>query len=85
LIIHQKFARRSIRPYTLNIIESLNSVIRCVVAHRKLFLSDELVIKVIYLAISQAAKKWIMPIQNWRITLNRFMIQLKVRIQKYDH
>jgi len=26
-----------------------------------------------------------MPIQNWRITLNRFMIQFKVRIQKYDY
>ena len=71
--------------YTPNIIESLNRVIRCAVAHRKLFLSDELVMKVIYLAISQVAKKWTMPIQNWRITLNRFMIQFKVRIQKYDH
>ena len=71
--------------YTSNIIESLNRVIRCAVAHRKLFLSDELVMKVIYLAISQVAKKWTMPIQNWRITLNRFMIQFKVRIQKYDY
>jgi len=59
-------------------------VIRCAVVHRKLFLSDELVMKVIYLAISQA-EKWNMPIQNWRMTLNRFMIQFKIRIQKYDH
>ena len=41
--------------------------------------------KVIYLAISQAAKKWTMPIQNWRMALNRFMIQFEVRMQKYDH
>jgi len=38
--------------YTSNIIEFLNRVIRCAVAHQKLFLSDELVMKVIYLAIS---------------------------------
>ncbi len=41
--------------------------------------------KVIYLAISQAAKKWTMPIQNWRMALNLLMIQLEERIQKYDH
>jgi putative transposase len=71
--------------YTPNIIESLNSVIRCAVAHRKLLPIDESAMKVIYLTISQAAKKWNMPIQNWRMTLNRFMIQFEVRIQKYDH
>ena len=71
--------------YTTNAIESLNSVIRCAVVRRKLFPIDESAMKVIYLTISQAAKKWNMPIQNWRMTLNRFMIQLKVRIQKYDH
>jgi putative transposase len=71
--------------YTTNAIESLNSVIRCAVAHRKLFPSDESAMKVIYLAISQAAKKWTMPIQNWRMALNRFMIQFEERIQKYAH
>lgn len=71
--------------YTTNAIESLNSVIRCAVAHRKLFPVDESAMKVIYLAISQAAKKWTMPIQNWRMALNRFMIQFEERIQKYAH
>ena len=75
----------SLRIYTTNAIESLNSVIRCAVAHRKLFPSDESAMKVIYLAISQAAKKWTMPIQNWRMALNRFMIQFEERIQKYAH
>jgi transposase-like protein len=41
--------------------------------------------KVVYLAISQAAKKWTMPIHNWRMALNRFMIEFGDRIQKYDH
>jgi transposase-like protein len=26
-----------------------------------------------------------MPIQNWRLALNRFMIEFGDRIQKYDH
>jgi putative transposase len=71
--------------YTTNAIESLNSVIRSATKRRKLFPNDESAIKVIYLAISQAAKKWTMPIQNWRLALNRFMIEFGERIQKYAH
>jgi len=69
--------------YTTNAIESLNSAIRSATKRRKLFPSDESAMKVIYLAISQAAKKWTMPIQNWRLALNRFMIEFGERIQKY--
>ena len=69
--------------YTTNAIESLNSVIRSATKRRKLFPSDESAMKVIYLAISQAAKKWTMPIQNWRLALNRFMIEFGERIEKY--
>jgi len=58
-------------------------VIRYTTKRRKLFPSDESAIKVIYLAISQAAKKWTMPIQHWRLALNRFMIEFGERIQKY--
>jgi transposase-like protein len=75
--------RRAI--YTTNAIESLNSVIRAATKRRKLFPNDESAMKVIYLAISQAARKWTMPIQNWRLALNRFMIEFGDRIQQYDH
>lgn len=71
--------------YTTNAIESLNSVIRSATKRRKLFPSDESALKVVYLAISQAAKKWTMPIQNWRLALNRFMIEFGERIEKYAH
>lgn len=71
--------------YTTNAIESLNSVIRSATTRRKLFPSDESALKVIYLATSQAAKKWTMPIQNWRLALNRFMIEFGERIEKYAH
>lgn len=71
--------------YTTNAIESLNSVIRSATKRRKLFPNNESAMKVIYLAISQAARKWTMPIQNWRLALNRFMIEFGERIQKFAH
>ncbi len=58
--------------YTTNAIAYLNRVIRYAVPHCKLFPSDESAMKIIYLAISQATRKWTMPIQNWHIALNRF-------------
>ncbi len=36
---------------------------------------DDAAMKVIYLAIEAASRKWTMPIQNWKQALNRFMIK----------
>jgi len=60
--------------YTTNAIESLNSVIRKATERRKLFSTDQSAMKVVYLAIEQAAKKWSMPIRDWKPALNQFMI-----------
>ena len=69
--------------YTTNAIESLNSVIRKAVKKRKLFPTDDSALKVIYLAIQQASKKWTMPIRNWKLALNRFMIEFEDRLADY--
>lgn len=69
--------------YTTNAIESLNSVIRKAVKKRKLFPSDDAATKVIYLAITEASKKWTMPIRNWRNALNRFTIEFEDRLADY--
>ena len=61
--------------YTTNAIESLNSVIRKAVNNRKLFPTDQAAMKVIYLAIKQASRKWTMPIRDWKPALNRFMLE----------
>ena len=66
--------------YTTNAIESLNSVIRKAVKKRKLFPTDNSAMKVIYLAIREASKKWTMPIRNWKPALNRFMIEFEDRL-----
>lgn len=73
--------RRAI--YTTNAIESLNSVIRHTTKKRKIFSSDDSARKVIYLSVQNAAKKWTMPIQNWRLAMNWFMIHFDDRLR--DH
>ena len=67
--------------YTTNAIESLNSVIRKAINKRKLLLTDDAAKKVVYLAIHQASKKWMMPIRNWKPALNRFMIEFEDRMK----
>ena len=69
--------------YTTNAIESLNSVIRKVIKKRKLFPTDDAAKKVVYLAIRDASKKWTMPIRNWKVALNRFMIEFEDRLAEY--
>ena len=69
--------------YTTNAIESLNSVIRKTIKKRKLFPSDDSAKKVIYLAVQQASKRWTMPIRNWKLALNRFMIEFEDRLTDY--
>ena len=69
--------------YTTNAIESLNSVIRKATRKRKLFPTDDAAKKVIYLAIEAASKKWTMPIRNWKLALNRFMIMFEDRLADY--
>jgi transposase-like protein len=66
--------------YTTNAIESLNSVIRKSVKTRKVFPSDDAALKIIYLAVEAASKKWTMPIRNWKEALNRFMIEFEEQL-----
>ena len=73
--------RRAI--YTTNAIESLNSVIRKAIRKRKLFPTEESARKVIYLAISEASRKWTMPIRNWRQALNHFIIEFEEQLRDY--
>jgi putative transposase len=66
--------------YTTNAIESLNSVIRKSVKTRKVFPNDDAALKVIYLAVEAASKKWTMPIRDWKPALNRFMIEFEEQL-----
>ena len=69
--------------YTTNAIESLNSVIRKAIKKRKIFPSDDSARKMVYLAITEASKKWSMPIHNWRQAMVRFIIEFGDRLEKH--
>ena len=69
--------------YTTNAIESLNSVVRKAVKKRKVFPSEDSAKKVLFLAVQQAARKWTMPIRDWKAALNRFMILFEDRLKGF--
>ncbi|PZV18949.1 MAG: hypothetical protein DCF20_02565 [Pseudanabaena sp.] len=61
--------------YTTNAIESLNMTLRMVLRNHRSFPSDDSALKVVFLAINNIAKKWTMPIKDWKAALNRFAIE----------
>jgi putative transposase len=66
--------------YTTNAIESLNYSLRKVLKTRSSFPNDNSIMKVLYLAINRIAKKWTMPIRNWKAALNQFVIMFGQRV-----
>jgi len=60
--------------YTTNAIESVNSVIRKFTKNRKIYPDEQSALKLIYMAIHEASKKWTMPIHHWKPALNHFAI-----------
>jgi transposase-like protein len=66
--------------YTTNAIESVNSVIRKFTRNRKIYPNEESAIKLIYMAIHEASKKWTMSIHHWREALNHFDILYEGRM-----
>ena len=66
--------------YTTNAIESLNYTLRRVLKNRGAFPNDDSILKILYLAINRVAKKWTMPIRNWKAALNQFVILFGDRV-----
>ena len=66
--------------YTTNAIESLNYSLRKVLKTRGSFPNDEAAVKLMFMALKNAAKKWTRPIRDWRAALNQFVILLGERV-----
>jgi len=66
--------------YTTNAIESVNSVIRKFTRNRKQYPNAESALKLVYLAIHEASKRWTMPIVGWKAALNHFAIVFENRL-----
>jgi len=66
--------------YTTNLIENLNGKIRKYTKNKLSFPTDEAVMKSAFLAINEATKKWNMPIRDWGIIFNQFLIIFEGRL-----
>ena len=60
--------------YTTNSVEALHRSLRKIIKTRGAFPNEESALKLIFLAIRQAAKKWTMPVNNWSQALNYFTV-----------
>jgi putative transposase len=66
--------------YTTNAIESVNSVIRKFTRNRKQYPNTDSALKLVYLAIHEASKRWTLPIKGWKEALNHFAILFENRL-----
>ncbi|MHB8523280.1 MAG: IS256 family transposase [Limisphaerales bacterium] len=69
---------------TTNAIESVNRSLRKISKNRGVFPHEESLLKLYYLALERAAKKWTMPIRNWSEALNRFAIEFGDRMPRLN-
>lgn len=67
---------------TTNAIESVNSVIRKYTRNRKIYPNEDSALKITWMAICEASKKWTMPIRKWKEALNHFAILFEDRLPK---
>jgi len=67
--------------YTTNLIENLNGKIRKYTKNKLSFPTDQAVMKSVYLAMTEATKKWSMPIRDWGLILNQFLTIFEKRVQ----
>jgi transposase-like protein len=65
---------------TTNAIESVNSVIRKFTRNRKIYPNEASALKITFMAIREASKKWTLPIKNWKAALNHFAILYEDRL-----
>jgi transposase-like protein len=68
--------------YTTNAIESLNSTIRKFTKNRKQYPSEQSALKLVFMAIREASKRWTRPIKHWKQALNHFAILFPDRMPK---
>jgi putative transposase len=66
--------------YTTNAVESLNYSLRRVLTNRGAFPDNGSIMKVLYLAVNNASKRWTRPVHNWIDARNRFMIMFPDRL-----
>ena len=69
--------------YTTNIIESLNSLFRKVSNSRSVYLSEDALLKVLFLSSKNIMKKWNQKVRGWEGILRMLSIEYGERLEKY--
>ena len=69
--------------YTTNAIEGFNNGVKRITKTKNSFPSDEALFKLLYLISQDITKKWTMPVPNWSLIINQFMIYFEKRLEKY--
>lgn len=67
--------------YTTNAIESLNYTLRKAIKTKASFPNDEAALKMLYLALRNAQKKWTMAIKDWGKIIGQLSIHFEGRIK----
>mgnify|MGYP000334583532 CR=1 FL=1 len=66
--------------YTMNAIEAVHRQFRILTKTKGGFPNEYSLLKLLYLGVQNASKKWAMPIQNWNITLPQLAIFFEGRL-----
>lgn len=66
--------------YTTNSIEAVHRQFRKLTKTKGGFPNENSLMKLLYLGVQNASKKWTMPIQNWNITLSQLAIFFEGRL-----
>ena len=69
--------------YTTNTIESVHRQFRKLTKTKGAFPNENSLLKLLYLGIQNAQKKWTMPVWNWSLTLSQLAIFFEGRLDKY--
>jgi putative transposase len=68
--------------YTTNIIEAVHRQFRKLTKTKGAFPNQNSLLKLLYMGIQNASKKWTMPVQNWSLTISQLAIFFEGRLDK---
>ena len=66
--------------YTTNSIEAVHRQFRKLTKTKGGFPNDNSLLKLLFMGVNNASKKWTMPIQNWNLTLSQLSIFFEGRL-----
>jgi len=68
--------------YTTNIIESVHRQFQKLTKTKGAFPNENSLLKLLYMGIQNASKKWTMPVRNWSLTISQLSIFFEERLDE---